>query len=525
MQSPSPSPKYPPLSCIDSIRNNDSRRFKRNKSATGRLFNLECAYIDTGRERSSHGHSLSLLSTSSVSTNFDESIEVPDLSDSNLVSDNSDFPITPTKHSYAFFWGATDNVLGDEMTGIISAEPLVSHKTQSMQTHQLYNRLRPKTAAELLFEIPELVKKIVYFADLQASTKLTTNTLASHGGSGKRKGSYLAGHDYDHDYKSTKPNVLSSCLLVNRLFNQVTRSILSERLHFENLSCFEKFASSDISTLSCMKPKVFKLNRLYYAKQRTLERIAAAIDPSHLHTLDLFLCPKVAPPLAFFTSSLISLSVAGSRLVDDSVLVDVAQRCHQLQNLDIRACDSVTDAGIYAVASNCNQLVSINLGRKRKGHLITDNSVAVLAKNNPSLETVGLAGCSVTDVTIWELAMSCGPRLRRLSVNGCLGITDNSISQILSHDLVPELCVLEIRDVTGITNNALIVNFKRHQALKGIVLWIEANEATTMRLRECERSIDLLISMQIRQDIFEWVNTKDEDVLYRELINNRTLME
>lgn len=521
MQIHSPPSVFSPLSCTGSSEKNESRRYKRNKPTTQRLYNLECNYLDNGCIKvRTHGHSLSLLSNSSVSTNFDDTIEVPELSDSNLISDTSDFPITPTKPPTSLLNCLKDSGLADELSGMVTAEPMCRKEPFFMQTFYPINAPTPKTAAHSLFKIPELVRKIIYFADLQAISEPPMKTQPSNSGSGKRKGHFSTGAGLSFE-NGKKYNVLSSCLLVNRLFNQITRSILGERLRFENLDCLEKLASSDISTLSSMKPRTFKLDRLYHAKQATLERIAAAVNASHLHTLDFFLCPKVAPPLAFFTSSLITFSVAGSRVVDDYVLIDLAERCHQLQNIDIRACDSVTDAGIYAVASHCKQLVAINFGRKRKGHLITDSSVAVLVKNNPLLETVGLAGCSVTDVTIWELVMSSGKNLRRLSINGCLGITDNSISQILSHDLVPELCVLEIRDVPSIKNNALIINFKRHQALKGILLWIVANEATTLRLRECERTIDLLISMQIRQDILEWAHTKDEDVLYREFMSTR----
>lgn len=441
-----------------------------------------------------------------LSSHFNQSIEVPDLSDSNSVSDTSDFPVTPTKPESSLF-PTSSEYLNQDVFSELSDSRVNSPISLCSELIHLVSDQENFERANSIFEIPELIYKIIYFAELQALEEKVAQ---------KNQRPICKAI-----LRSIESGVLSSCLLVNKLFHSITKEIMGQRLRFQNQVYLEKLASCDSNILRGIRPMSLELEKIYYAKQQTLDRIAESIDLSRLKVLSLFLCPHLTPTLAFFTSSLISLTIAGSRVLDDLLLHNIAQSCPWLATLDIRACESVTDAGIYSVAMNCKHLAAINLGRKRKGHLITDHSVAHLVKNNSSLETVGLAGCSVTDITIWELAINCGSTLRRLAINGCTGVSDNSISQILRHGLVPELCVFEIKDMPQLKSYRLIINFKRHQAIKGIVMWIEANEHTKIRLKECERKVDILISELVHQDLLDWVNASDNDASYSEFLTMR----
>lgn len=495
---------FSPQSLKGSSECHELKKNKRNKLCCKSIFD-ESDYNVT--INGPHHSASSLLSSFSLLVSSNQSTDVPDLTDSTSFSDSSEYPITPTKAPYNLFadlgeLSSLDNLLNqcyDSENFNYSLK-----KGSDFLCHEQISSVQPMS----IFEIPELVYKIVYFADLQTADSVVDSYQ-------KTKAHFTT--------KDAKQNwsVLSSCMLVNKLFHEVTKDIISERLRFNKQDNFEKFVSCDQNSLASMRPKSFTLNRLYHAKQSSLETISRYLDPSRLQSINFFLCPKLAPPLAFFTSSLTSLTVAGSRVVDDSLIIDLSQRCHKLQTLDLRACDYVTDAGIYAIASNCVNLTRINLGRKKRCQLITDNSVSILLRNNPHLETVGLAGCAISDISMWELAISCGASLKRLSVNGCYLLSDESISQILVHDLVPKLSVLEIRDVPRITDFSLIVTFKRHQALKGILVWIETSDFATAQIKECERAIDLRISKLIRQDLSEWINGKDEDLLYSDFLMMR----
>lgn len=348
--------------------------------------------------------------------------------------------------------------------------------------------LAPRPTSVTVFDIPELVHKIIEYAHHQ-------NTVAPH---------EIPGRDVD-------PNVLFTCLQVNRLFYNVARQLLGQQLVFSRENNLYQFLRGPARTNQSFRPRACMFSRLVGAKQPAIETFAQAIDASSLERLEVFMCPKLQPTPTLFHQALKTLVVAGSRVADDVLLTQVARRCPNLEVLDLRACERVTDCGIHAIASSCRRLVSVNLGRKRKGHLITDHSTAVLFARNPRLETVGLAGCHVSDRSLWELALHAGSSVQRLSLNNCPHITDRSLPVILHHNLMRNLSVLEIRFLAGVTNVAPIVTFKRSQHARGVFLLVETCEELLARMQECERSMDTVLSKRIYQDISDWANASDDD--------------
>lgn len=174
------------------------------------------------------------------------------------------------------------------------------------------------------------------------------------------------------------------------------------------------------------------------------------------------------------------------------------------------------------VGQKCKKLKALNLGRKRRGHLITDHSVCAVALNNPNLTTVGVAGCYITDRSLWQLTLSCGKRLERLSLNNCPYISDQSIPVILHHNLLKRLTVLEIRFNTRITNFEPIIAYKRRQAARGLNVLVETCEELFVRMKEQEKHMDRLILERVVQDISEWANGKDDDLAHADLLLARS---
>lgn len=384
-----------------------------------------------------------------------------------------------------------------------------------------------------IFQIPELVHKIIEYVDAQNTSVPREQTplrrkplsykhaLLIHGNEAaamKAMQESQATHS-----QPSNPGTLHSCLLVNKLFHRITKEIMSSKVYFSNEKNFYQFVRNDNPEFfSSFRPTSLVLNKLFCAKQAAMDKITNAIDYSRLEWLEVNMCPKLLPSEKLLHSSLRTLIVTGSKILDDSLLVEVAKRCPNLQAIDLRACEGITDYGVYAIARSCTQITSINLGRKKRGHLITDHSVSTLVCNNKRLETVGLAGCYITDRTIWELAMNCGFSLERLSLNNCPYVTNQSLPVILQHNLLPNLSVLEIRFVVKITNFDPIVTFRRKQNSKGICMLIEMCEELLVRMRECEIRMDNYISESIFQDISDWANAKDEeDVSFQTLISAR----
>lgn len=387
-----------------------------------------------------------------------------------------------------------------------------------------------------IFDIPELVHKIIVYADAQNTVVPREKTpvcrkplsyrhaLLVHG---NEKAAHLAmqGAYLDEPTPENTLNVLHTCLLVNKLFHRVAKEVLGEKLFFTDERTFGKFIdpAKPQHFYDGMSPKTLVLSKMFYLRQAHFALVCEKLDLSRLEWLELYMCPKVAPTVSFLQPSLKTLIVTGSKALDDFALVEVAQRCPNLQVLDVRACENVTDHGIYSIGQKCKNLTTLNLGRKKRGHLITDHSVCAVAVNNPRLTTVGVAGCYITDRSIWQLTLTCGKRLQRLSLNNCPYVSDQLVPVVLHHNLLQNLTVLEIRFVSRITNFEPIIAYKRRQAARGVNVLVETCEELFVRMRDQAKNMDRVILERVVRDISEWANGKDDDMAAADLLRTRSV--
>lgn len=368
----------------------------------------------------------------------------------------------------------------------------------------------PASAALELFTTPELVYKIVEYAHHR-------NNVDPHEVRPTDRHPAPAPAPGDAD-----PNVMFTCLQVNRLFYAAAKQVMGQRLCFAQEHRLGRFLRRKTpASLRTLKPRKLVLNRLFGANQAAMDALTQDVDFSALEWLEVFMCPRLLPSQTLFHPALKTLIVAGSRALDDSVLLQVARRCPNLEVLDLRACDAVTDFGVHAVGTACRSLRVVNLGRKKRGHLITDHSVAALAANNRHLHTVGLAGCHVSDRLVWLLAARGGDALHRLLLNNCPYVSNRSLPVILSLGLWPNLSVLEICGVTGLTHVGPVVAFKRRQHARGIYLLVETCAELARRMHRCESEMDSSVSKRIFQDLSEWANAADDDGCFLQLVRSR----
>lgn len=391
--------------------------------------------------------------------------------------------------------------------------------------------LLPKRTQISIFEIPEIVYKIVEFADIQ-------NTVVPQEGTPIRRKPLSSNHALliygdkqqaelslqDHYIENNHNGILFNCLQVNKLFNQVTAEIVSQKFFFSDEMKLHSFLQNLKLTQSKAKPSLFVFHKLFHAKQDIIELIKNHMDFSNLQWLEFYMCPKLLPTPEFLMcgNKIKKIVITGSKVIDDGFLSMVAKKCPNLEVLDIRACELISDSGIYQIAKLCTKLTTVNFGRKNKGNLITDSSLCILIRNNPRLNTVGLAGCHITDKTLWDLAIRCSDHLQRLSLNNCPYITNQSIPLILHSNLFKNVSVLELRFANQITNFKPIIEFKRRQEFRGISILIEVCESLCLMMREQELEMDKVISQRIFDDISYWANdNNDGDVPYQLFVNAR----
>lgn len=300
---------------------------------------------------------------------------------------------------------------------------------------------------------------------------------------------------------------LYSCMLVNRLWLAVTREIINENVFFQSDTDFQKFSiSSSCRDIHC---KTFVLHKLRMIRQTQVNAVAARTNPINLKWIEFYICPRIIPPISLFTKSMIKLSLPGCRCLSDEDLVAIVQRTPNLRTLDLRACEMITDASLYQVAQCCPQLETLNVGRHLKGDLVSDYSICPIVRKC-QLKTIGIAGCGITDRTIWELGLLRGDQLERLSINHCARLGDFGLCQALRRDVFKSLSVLEIRGL-NLTDFRALVEFKKRQIKRNVTVLIEACDYLQSKMKETELQMDLEISNRIFSDIADWLNEDEDD--------------
>lgn len=393
-----------------------------------------------------------------------------------------------------------------------------------------------------IFHIPEIVSKIISYVDSSPSLPHEVSPIR------RRPLSYQhALLIYKDERKALKvwreaceasaqnngnpstairnPNSLFSCLLVNKLWYRVTLEVASNKLFFSDERKWASFVDKTNRTKPLVQrsnsnTSLFIMHKLTKVKQADLDIVAPSISGG-LEWIEMYICPKVLPPPIMLSGSLLKkLILPGSRVVNDSFLRLVAMNCPKLEVVDLRACEMISDQGICLIAQYCSKLISLNLGRHSNGDLITDNLLAILSRNT-KIETLGLAGCSITDRGLWDLAIHCTDSLSRLSLNNCTLLTNNSLPRIIKDGYLSGLVVLEIRNILNITDLKPLVNYKKMKEINGHNVLIEGCEVLEYRMREEEWKFEMKKSAKILNDILLWANdSNDSDVQYSQLMRS-----
>ncbi|CAK7915347.1 antagonist of mitotic exit network protein 1 [[Candida] anglica] len=407
---------------------------------------------------------------------------------------------------------------------------------KEQQEQLLYHQQIQQTQQPSIFEIPEIVHKIIKFADLQSTIIPQEGTTIRRKPLSLKHAMLIYGNSEDaeaamKDKRSQSSvqehGILYNCLMVNRLFHEITKEIIQSKFFFSSEPLFQNYiqthSKSTVSPESRPNPSMVVFHKLYSTKSAALDVVNKHIGYKNLEWVEFYMCPKLLPSLSMFENgfNIKKFVVTGSKVMDDSLLIHVSKKCRHLEVLDVRACELISDSGVYSIGKYCKRLTSVNFGRKKKGHLITDNSLSLLVRNNPNLNTIGLAGCNITDKVLWEIAIVCNRSVERLSLNNCTQITNQSIPLILHSNYFPNLSVLELRFVDQLTNFMPIIEFKRRQELRGITTLIEVCEVLCTKMQEQEREMDRAISKRIFRDILDWVNDTDDDVSHHSLISAR----
>ncbi|AJQ04352.1 ABH_G0003480.mRNA.1.CDS.1 [Saccharomyces cerevisiae] len=421
---------------------------------------------------------------------------------SRVVSASSLSIVTPTE---------IKNILVDEFSELKLGQPLTS---QHQRSHAV-------------FEIPEIVENIIKMIVSLESTNIPKerpclrrnpqsyeHSLLMYKDEERAKKAWSAAQQLRDPplvgHKEKKQGALFSCMMVNRLWLNVTRPFLFKSLHFKSVHNFKEFLRTSQETTQVMRPSHFILHKLHQVTQPDIERLSR-MECQNLKWLEFYVCPRITPPLSWFDNlhKLEKLIIPGNKNIDDNFLLRLSQSIPNLKHLDLRACDNVSDSGVVCIALNCPKLKTFNIGRHRHGNLITSVSLVALGKYT-QVETVGFAGCDVDDAGIWEFARLNGKNVERLSLNSCRLLTDYSLPILFALNSFPNLAVLEIRNLDKITDVRHFVKYNLWKKSLDAPILIEACERITKLIDQEENRVKRINSLVALKDMTAWVNADDE---------------
>lgn len=421
---------------------------------------------------------------------------------SRVVSASSLSIVTPTE---------IKNILVDEFSELKLGQPLTA---QHQRSHAV-------------FEIPEIVENIIKMIVslesanipkerpcLRRNPQSYEHSLLMYKDEERAKKAWSAAQQLQDPplvgRKEKKQGALFSCMMVNRLWVNVTRPFLFKSLHFKSVHNFKEFLRTSQETTQVMRPSHFILHKLHQVTQPDIERLSR-MECQNLKWLEFYVCPRITPPLSWFDNlhKLEKLIIPGNKNIDDNFLLRLSQSIPNLKHLDLRACDNVSDSGVVCIALNCPKLKTFNIGRHRRGNLITSVSLVALGKYT-QVETVGFAGCDVDDAGIWEFARLNGKNVERLSLNSCRLLTDYSLPILFALNSFPNLAVLEIRNLDKITDVRHFVKYNLWKKSLDAPILIEACERITKLIDQEENRVKRINSLVALKDMTAWVNADDE---------------
>ncbi|CAJ0651099.1 10059_t:CDS:2 [Entrophospora sp. SA101] len=145
------------------------------------------------------------------------------------------------------------------------------------------------------------------------------------------------------------------------------------------------------------------------------------------------------------------------RDITDKSVIDLAENCPHLLELDLTSCHQITGDAIQSVFENCSQLRELRLAYCR--YLTEEPFIKAMPIPFEQLRVLDLTSCAmITDQAIKKI-VHCSPKLRNLVLAKCTNITDEGVNYIVR--LGKHLHYLHLGHCSNITNES-IVQLARH---------------------------------------------------------------
>ncbi|CAI0466491.1 unnamed protein product [Linum tenue] len=165
---------------------------------------------------------------------------------------------------------------------------------------------------------------------------------------------------------------------------------------------FDSYCLSDLGliTLSDQFPALERLSLIWCSNVSSLGLVSLSLKCSLLKSLDLQGC-----------------------YVGDGGLAAIGRCCKQLQELNLRFCEGLSDVGLVELAEGCSKsLKTLGVAACAK---ITDKSLVAVGSHCKSLETLSLDSECIHNDGVLAVAKGC-PLLKVLKLQ-CINVTDDAL--------------------------------------------------------------------------------------------------
>ncbi|KAF9948692.1 Antagonist of MEN (Mitotic Exit Network), partial [Modicella reniformis] len=240
--------------------------------------------------------------------------------------------------------------------------------------------------------------------------------------------------------------------------------------HTSSTICEQPNTPEECSIMSPLAMQMRIRERTHAVKKIVLHKLKEIEDNNimlltswfhNLQILEFYICEKLTDKIIHAVAEncphLQQLLMPGCARITDSGISQIALHCPRMKHLDLRACSSVSDDSLMLVAKHCPELWHLNVGRVSSASRITGRSIVEIAKNT-NLNTLGLAGCAMTDEAVIDIARHSNSGLHR-----CAMLTSASIRALMQ--LCPNMAVLEIKQCLLVTDMATLYRFSTRRVL------------------------------------------------------------
>ncbi|KAK1434031.1 hypothetical protein QVD17_10949 [Tagetes erecta] len=147
------------------------------------------------------------------------------------------------------------------------------------------------------------------------------------------------------------------------------------------------------------------------------------------------------------------LDLSNNKFFRDGFIISLSQCLHDLVSVKLNFCTKLTRASLLALFNKCLFLENVEMEHTNLGK--NENSILIRAnhpRTNLSIKSLNLGlNSHLSDECLLKINSAC-PKLKRLDVNSCIGITW-SIGEILK--ICPEVEHLSIQNCGGVMNIGL----------------------------------------------------------------------